>query len=284
MSSSSFSPTSRAQNACATDGHPSSRSPVRLRRLRLAAAAAMAVVGLGSAQASTTVINFDPGTNWRTTTDRELGQQWALGNFTSGEGIAVQTGYGNASTTSLPTDSMMWNCGTGGDLCRDSSGVITGGDGPLEAFFGFGFRIEEGAQVLAAVLSVIADDFFHLRVNGISVVAAMIDDHTDGSGQPVPLIVDIASYLRTGDNVLSLRAMDGTLKGTAASCASGVEVSSVLGAFCKYDRLYEYVSVSGAAITVPEPSTLWLLGGALGMLGLRSRARRGGPTLTHRPG
>jgi hypothetical protein len=63
-----------------------------------------------------------------------------------------------------------------------------------------------------------------------------------------------------------------------------VEVTSVLGAFCKYDRGYEYVSVSGAAITVPEPSTLWLLGGSLGMLMLRSGARRGRAGLAHQPG
>jgi PEP-CTERM motif len=291
MSSCSSFPTSRVRFT-----HPFGelRSPPALRPfatvkpggtgLRMAAAAAMALACLGGAQASTTVINFDPGTSWRTTTDRLLGQQWALGNFDSSEGIAVQTGYGNPATTSLPTDSMMWNCGTGGDLCRDGSGVITGGDGPLEAFFGFGFRIEEGAQVLAAVLSVIADDFFHLRVNGISVVAAMLDNHINGAGQPAPLVVDISSYLRTGDNVLSLRAMDGALKGTATDCEVGVEVTSVLGAFCKYDRGYEYVSVSGAAITVPEPSTLWLLGGSLGMLMLRSGARRGRAGLAHQPG
>ncbi len=241
-----------------------------LHGLRGVVAAVLAVGGLAGAQASTTVFNFDPGTNWRTTTDRLVGQQWALGNFDRSEGIAVQTGYGNAGTTSLPVESMMWNCGEGAALCRNAEGVITGGDGPLEAFFGYGFHIEDGAHVLAAVLSVIADDFFHLRVNGISVMAATLDGHTDGDGQPVPLNIDIASYLHAGDNVLSLRAMDGALKGTAATCSRGVEVSSVLGPFCQYDRAYEYLSVAGAAITVPAPSTLWLLAGSLGLLGWRS--------------
>ena len=250
----------------------------RRSRLRRTAALALALGCLGGAQASTTVFNFDPGANWRTTTDRLLGQQWALGNYTPGEGIAVQTGYGNLATTSLPTESMMWNCGAGGDLCRDATGEITGAAGPLEAFFAYGFRIEEGTRVLSAVLSLIADDFFHLRINGVPVVAAMIDDHVDASGQPDPLDVDISSFLQVGDNVLSVRAMDGTLRGAAATCANGVEVTSTLGPFCQYDRLYEYLSVAGAAVTtsVPVPSSLWLLGGSLGLLAWQRRGRAGG--------
>jgi|GEM_PF-5197000 len=242
-------------------------------RVRTAAALGLAIAGLGGAHAATTLFNFDPGANWRTTTDRLVGQQWALGNFDASQGIAVQTGYGNPDTTSLPVDSMMWNCGPGGDLCRNAQGDITGGDGPLEAFFGYGFRIEPGTQALSAVMRVIADDFFHLRVNGFSVMAAMLDDHLDGNGQPLPMAVDITQYLRAGDNVVSLRAMDGTLKGAAASCAQGVEVTSVLGAFCKYDRGNEYVSVAGGVLTVPEPGSLALVGASLGLLAVFARAR-----------
>jgi hypothetical protein len=248
------------------------------------AAVAMSLGCLGSAQASTTTINFDPGANWRTTTDRLQGQQWALGNFDSSQGIAVQTGYGNSATTSLPVDSMMWNCGPDGDLCRDGFGQITGGSGPLEAFFAYGFQLDEGARVLSAVLSLVADDFFHLRINGVPVVAAMLTDHMNAMGQPEPMRVDIASYLRTGANVLSVRAMDGSLKGTATTCARGIEVTSVLGPFCQYDRGNEYLSVGGGAIvTVPAPSSLWLLGGSLGLLAALSGRRRRHLATTSQP-
>lgn len=253
-------------------------------RSRTAAAFGLAIAGLGGAHAATTFFNFDPGANWRTTTDRLVGQQWALGNFDASQGIAVQTGYGNPDTTSLPVDSMMWNCGSGGDLCRNAQGDITGGDGPLEAFFGYGFRIEPGTQALGAVLRVIADDFFHLRVNGVSVMAAMLDDHLDGSGQPDPLVIDITQYLRTGDNVVSLRAMDGALKGTAAACDQGVEVTSVLGAFCKYDRGNEYVSVGGGVFTVPAPGSLALVSASLGLLAAFVRARPATTGAGRRPG
>jgi len=233
----------------------------------------VAGLALCAPQAQAGVLTYDisGGTQWRTTTDPLLGAQWSIGNFQQTDGIAAWAPYGNSATTTLNSNRMMWNCGSDGALCP---GGGDGGKGPTEVFFGYSLFIKHGATFGGAA-ALIADDFFDLVINGREVLADTLDGNQDGSGQPVPLVVDLTPYLQEGDNVLALRAMDGYLESTidCASRGSGFElVSSNLGNFCKGNRGNEYMFVSGSVVTVvPEPGALSLVGMAIAGLGVARR-------------
>lgn len=238
------------------------------------AIALAAALALGSTPAHGDMISIDlsASTSWRATADASLGQQWAIGNFSASDGVAATAPYGN-SVTPLNANRMMWYCGSDGSLCP---GGGDGGVGPTEVYFGRSIFIDPGNAFSGAV-AVIADDFFDLVINGIEVVASTLDGHKDANGQPVPIVVNLTPFLRHGNNVLALRAMDGYLE-SAAACAQrgpGFEaVSSNLGDFCKGNRELEYMFMSGSVVVVPEPGALSLVGLALLVLGfMRPRSR-----------
>lgn len=206
------------------------------------------------------------GSQWHTTENQTLGQQWLSGNFQSTEGVAAWAPYGN-SRTDLNANRMMWGCGSDGSLCP---GGGDGGMGPTEVFFGYSIFIYPGASFRGAA-SIIADDFFDLTINGNEVFSATLDGHKDSNNQPLPVTIDFTPFLREGNNVFALRAMDGYLK-NAFACESGyTSVSSSLGDFCKGNRENEYMYVIGSVTVIPEPGGLSLVGVALVGLGVMRR-------------
>jgi hypothetical protein len=236
-----------------------------------ACAAAVATLAWPAA-ASTVTYDLGAGPQWRATDDVLLAQQWAIGNFNPADGVAATSPYRN-STTDPAIGATMWYCGAGGSLCP---GGPDGGLGPTQAFFATSFPVQAGAAA-AGVLRLIADDYVDLVVNDQLVISALLDQHKDANGQPVPLLVDLTPYLIAGrDNVVAMRAMDGYLLGGALSCDAGYQpVSSNMGDFCQGDNVYEYVAVTGSVTVVPEPPFILLaalLGVAAASLG-RDAAR-----------
>ena len=158
--------------------------------LRVGSLLASIALGSPGAFAGITTYDISGGTQWRTTEDSSLGQQWGIGNFQAAtDGVAAWAPYGN-SLTQLNANRMMWNCGANGLLCQ---GGGDGGAGPTEVFFGHSFFIEPGTTFSGAA-AIIADDFFDLVINGQEVRAATLDGNQDTQGQPVPLLVDLTQY------------------------------------------------------------------------------------------
>jgi hypothetical protein len=231
-------------------------------------------------------IDLSGGSQWRSTTDGLLANQWTLGNFSASDGVAAYAPYGN-SATNLNANRMMWSCGVDGSTCRDSGGNITGASGPTEVFFGYSFFVAPGQSILAAQIAIIADDFFDLVVNNQGVMAALLTDHLVG-GQPEPIIIDLMPFLHVGNNVLAIRAMDGVLMGAGGCDAGFTQVTGNLGPFgnrqpidfCKGDLLNEYMFISGSALVIPEPGVLSLiLLGLAGVIGMRRRGAGDDKTL-----
>ncbi len=250
--------------------------PPKILFVAIAMIISLAIVIMPNSYAGLMVVDVSAGSGWRTTTDSSLGNQWAIGNFNSTDGVAAWAPYGNAGTTDLNENYMMWNCGADGSACENSSGTITGADGPTEVFFGFSFDIKPGAKVSNAGIAIIADDFFVLVINGQEVISATLEGNQKPNGQPDPLILDFAMlspFFQTGTNVLAIRAMDGFLE-SGNGCGSLTQTSTNLGGFCKGNRMNEYLFVSGSVVVVPEPVTLVLFGLGLVGLGFSRRKRK----------
>lgn len=261
--------------------------PNILRTCRDVGTAATLAVGMlgwaANAEAGAQIFDLSAGPNWRTTVDPLLWNQWARGNFSPNDGVAATAPYSNRATTDLNENKMMWSCGLGGSSCPfDNDGYATGG-GPTEAFFALSFDVTpvrnaplvRSSRVFDATLAIIADDFFDLVINGQHVVSATLDDNKKPDGQPAPLILDfttLAPYFEDGQNVLAVRALDGFLL-NGQSCGGTVTTTN-LGDFCKTNRLYEYLFISGSAEVVPEPGSLVLLGFGLAGVAFLGRGSR----------
>lgn len=188
------------------------------------------------ANAGSIVVDLSAGSNWRTTTDGLLANQWNNGNFNDTDGVAATAPYGNAATTTLNENRMMWNCEPGTNCTFDADGNALG-TGPSQAWFGLSFEVKEGASVTNGGLAIIADDFFELRINGEFVLDALLTDNQDATGQPVPIVLDFATlspFFGTGTNTLVVEAQD--------------------------FLVFEYLFISGSVEVVPEPATLLLFG------------------------
>jgi len=221
--------------------------------------------------AAITEFDISASSTWRATTDQAQGNQWLQGIFNRSEGDAAWLPY-QARTTNT-----MWACGPGASLCKNANGLITGVDGPTQAFFALDFSIEPTTRAAFARMQIIADDYFELYVNGQFVRDGLLDL----IGGPVS--VDFLQFLHDGENVLAIRAMDGHLKQAGLDCNSGAylggpftEVSTHLGQFCKGNRANESLNINGRVV-VPEPGPLSIV--ALGVAGVvLSRRRSTGAT------
>lgn len=205
----------------------------------IAAASCLAFALITPANAGTVIVDVSAGSNWRTTTDVLVANQWNNGNFSDTDGVAATAPYGNVATTTLNEERMMWNCGADGmtDCTFDNMGNALG-TGPDQAWFGLSFEVKDGAAVTDGAIGIIADDFFEFRINGAVVLEAFLSDNQDINGQPVPLMLDFATlspFFQTGTNVLVVEAQD------------------LIDPF-------EYLFISGSVAVVPEPQTLLLFG------------------------
>jgi hypothetical protein len=224
------------------------------------------------------IVDWGASSEWQTTTDFELGQQWLAGNFHPTEGVPATVPYGNTATPALNANRMMWNCEPGTNCTFDNRGNALA-TGPTEAFFGFRFEVPPEARLEAGNIDIIADDYFELYINGNLIEFGLLDHHKDSVGQPAPLQVggnELAPAFRSGANVISVHAMDGHL---GIPCPPGNTRSTARGSFCLQNRVFEYLYVSGSGVfnvpaDIPQPSTVGLFVVSLAGLGLAARRRK----------
>lgn len=206
------------------------------------------------AQAAPVDISIVSGSAWRSTDAAPSG--WAGTTFDDSAWSQAFAPYPNALTT--PDDiagepsaaALMWHW--------PSANAPDGASGPNEAWFRYTFELAltPGALPLAAQALIIADDEFELFINGQLYDfgrSTALDDNMRSNGQPLPLLVDFASLLRNGTNVLAIHAADNSLANPA-------------------DRLYEYVYFEGSIATIPEPGSIALL--LLALLAMTAPATR----------
>ncbi len=86
----------------------------------------------------------------------------------------------------------------------------------------------------------IADDYFELWLNGQFVTNAYLQEHV-ANGEAFPIVADFTPYLQAGENVLAIRANDGScqLDPATNTCPKkpGVGISM--------SRSYKYVFFDG---------------------------------------
>lgn len=241
-------------------------------------AAALLAAGLlvcASGASATQIINIDSSSQWLSTTDPLVANQWFHGNFTLGaDGVPATAPYPNAATTPnhiVPGSpaQLMWACGPGGTLCDN-----TGAHGPTEAWFGMPLDLKPNPIARLGAAQIIADDYFEFIVNGQFVQTGYLAEHTVNN-QPVPIGIDFTSYLHDGYNWLLIHALDGYFPTVGAACNSGYTerpVQDARGTFCAGNLVSEYAFVDGVIVSVPVPMTAALMGaGLLGLVRRRSR-------------
>lgn len=230
------------------------------RIVRAVAFALLAGLG-GSLHAAPINLSILSGSNWLSTTSPGAGDAWTTAAFDDSSWISAFAPYPNSITT--PNDIVP---GTSAQLMWywNKPTPPTGGSGPNEAFFRFNFNLPVTASLpLLAQAMVIADDVFEMYVNGTLVKIEDLDGNQGPGGKPIPVFIDFTSNLQVGDNVIAIRAFDGSLVGGPSN------------------RGLEWLFFDGviASVSVPEPSTPLLLGAALVGLAFARRKRSVQPAI-----
>lgn len=184
---------------------------------------------------------------WMATDNATLGENWIRGlDGNNPAAVDAQHPYGNSATTALAAEDMMWYCPPGGCASNTRTGL---------AYFSTVFNLNSDFRVAGGQLKIIADDYFELYLNGTLITFGLLDMHMDGSGQPVPIVLDLSLYkddFYGGENLIAIKAMDGYQMSPGGVC-SGTTMQTQVGDFCQSARGFEYVYVSGAIDTIPEP-------------------------------
>ncbi len=192
-------------------------------------------------QAAPVNISIVSGAAWRSTDAAPAG--WADTTFDDSAWNQAYAPYPNNRTT--PQD--IAGGGSAAELMWHWSGAgqPTGANGPNQAWFRYTFDLTRtpDALPLFAQALIIADDEFELFINGQRYDfgrSTALDQNMRPNGQPNPLLIDFATMLRDGTNVLAIRAADTSLANPA-------------------HLLNEYVYFAGRIVTIPEPGSSALI-------------------------
>jgi len=130
-------------------------------------------------------------------------------------------------------------------MWHDPNDSSNGANGPNEAFFRYTFELNLTASSLPILgqAFIDADDDFEFFVNGVSVFLDDSGGFTHGPSH----FVDFTTHLQNGQNVFGIHAVDGKW-------------------IYPQDWGHEWALIDARISSVPEPSTIALLG--LGLLGL----------------
>src|SRR5689334_1774699 len=129
----------KPQVRCA--GKQSVRGPKMNKSLRNTtrlALLALGFVSIGPDAVASNEFDVDASSNWLATTDPNLGDGWINGTFNASDGYPAWSPYPSGPAPS------MWACGPDGSLCKNGAGIISGLNGPTEAFFALPVAIEPG--------------------------------------------------------------------------------------------------------------------------------------------